>query len=91
MDRKAHVIIKGRVQGVFYREWIRSQAESMNLTGWVKNLASGKVEAVFEGPKEKVEEIIDKCKEGSGAARVENIDIKWEKGTGEYKSFEIDR
>lgn len=91
MGTRAHVFIKGRVQGVFYRVWVHTQAERLGLTGWVKNLTDGRVEAVFEGPKDKIEEIIDKCKIGSGVAGVKHIDIKWEKTTGEYTGFEIER
>jgi acylphosphatase len=91
MKTRAHVFIKGEVQGVFYRVWVRTQAEKLNLTGWVKNLTDGRVEAVFEGPKEKVEKIIAKCKIGPSVAGVKHLDIKWGKATGEHTGFEIER
>jgi acylphosphatase len=91
MNKRAHVFIKGKVQGVFYRVWVRTQAERLGLTGWVKNLSDGRVEAVFEGPKDKIEEIITKCKIGPSVAGVKQIDIKWEKATKEYAGFEIER
>lgn len=90
MDRRAHVFIKGKVQGVFYRVWIRTQAERLDLTGWVKNLTDGRVEAVFEGSKDKIEEIITKCKIGPSVAGVTHVDIKWEKATKEHLGFEIE-
>jgi len=62
---RAHVYIQGRVQGVNYRGWTRKAAQNLGLTGWVKNLVDGRVEAVFEGPKRYVEEIIKKCRDGS--------------------------
>jgi len=91
MSTKAHVFIQGKVQGVFYRVWVCTQAERLGLTGWIKNLTDGRVEAVFEGPKGKVEEIISKCKIGPSVAGVTHVDIKWEKATKEYAGFEIER
>ena len=91
MSTRAHIFVEGKVQGVYYRVWVRTQAEKLGLTGWVKNLADGRVEAVFEGPKDKVEEIISKCKIGSSVAGVKRIDIKREKATGEHAGFEIER
>jgi acylphosphatase len=88
MSTRAHVFIKGEVQGVFYRVWVRTQAERLGLTGWVKNLTDGRVEAVFEGPKDKIEEIISKCKIVAG---VKHLDIKWGKATKEHAGFEIER
>ncbi len=86
---RAHVFIKGRVQGVFYRDWTAQKASVLGLTGWVKNLEDGRVEAVFEGPKDKISEIVENCKEGSVLAKVEHVDALWEKATGEFSSFEI--
>ena len=50
---RAHVYIQGRVQGVFYRDWTRKLAQSLGLTGWVRNLEDGRVEAIFEGERKK--------------------------------------
>lgn len=86
---RAHVYIQGRVQGVFYRSWTRDTAVELGLTGWVRNLADGRVEAVFEGPKEDVKMVIKKSKQGSMAANVDHIDVIWEEATGEFKGFEI--
>jgi acylphosphatase len=89
MNTRAHVFIKGKVQGVFFRSWTKSTAESLGLTGFVKNLEDGRVEALFEGEKEKVEEIVNKCKEGSRAAEVTHVDVVWEEALGDYTGFEI--
>jgi acylphosphatase len=86
---RAHVFIKGKVQGVFYRDWTAQKARALGLTGWVKNLEDGRVETTFEGPKEKVSEMVEKCREGSVLAKVEHIDAIWETATGEFSSFEI--
>ena len=86
---RAHIFIKGKVQGVFYRDWTAQKASALGLTGWVKNLEDGRVEAVFEGPKDKITEIVENCREGSVLAKVEHVDALWEKATGEFSSFEI--
>lgn len=61
----------------------------MELTGWVRNLDDGRVEAVFEGTKKNLEKIIEKCKTGPRFSKVTHIDVVWEKSTGEFESFEI--
>lgn len=91
MSTRAHIFVKGKVQGVYYRVWVRAQAKKLGLTGWVKNLADGRVEAVFEGPKDRIEEVISNCEIGPNVAGVKHIDIKWEKVSGEHTGFEIER
>lgn len=87
--QRLHVYISGHVQGVFYRDWILRQAHNRQLTGWIKNLPDQRVEAVFEGSKERLEEMLRLCYDGSSAAKVEHVDAIWEKSTGEFKTFEI--
>jgi len=86
---RAHIYIEGRVQGVFFRDWARRQARELRLTGWVRNIEDGRVEAVFEGPKKLLEKMIGKCKEGPPAANISHIDVVWEKGTGEFSDFGV--
>jgi acylphosphatase len=86
---RAHVLVEGRVQGVFFRANTCDQAEALGLTGWVKNTRDGKVEAVFEGPKEDVEKIIKWCRKGPPGAMVTNVEVTWEKPTGEFRNFSI--
>jgi acylphosphatase len=86
---RAHIFVEGRVQGVFYRAWTRENASKLGLSGWVKNLDNGRVEAVFEGPKEKLEQMVEKCKKGSRPSQVKHVDVVWEEATGEHKGFEI--
>lgn len=88
---RAHVFIEGRVQGIFYRVWTQQQAKSLGLSGWARNLADGRVEAIFEGPKARVEEMVKKCHKGPGSAGVENVNVNWEKVTGKFDGFEIIR
>ena len=80
--KRAHVYIFGKVQGVFYRANTKKQAKKRGLKGWVKNLKDGRVEAVFEGPEEKIREMIEWCRIGSSAARVEEVKVDWEEPEG---------
>ena len=86
---RAHVFIEGRVQGISYRYWTKKTATSLGLTGWAKNLADGRVEAVFEGARKEVEDMIKKLKRGPMLAGVKHIDINWEDAMGEFEGFEI--
>jgi len=86
---RAHVYISGEVQGVFFRAYTRDKARELELTGWVRNLYDGRVEAVFEGEKEKVEEMLRWCHEGSPYARVSDVEVHREAATGGYNSFDV--
>jgi len=86
---RAHVFAGGRVQGVFFRSETKHRADRHDLTGWVRNLPDGRVEAVFEGEKEAVQTLIDFCKRGPSGARVTNFDLTWEDYTGEFDRFKI--
>jgi acylphosphatase len=86
---RAHVLIKGRVQGVFFRAETRSQAYSLGITGWVRNRWDGNVEAVFEGEDQKVQKMIGWCYKGPPFAVVEDVEVKWEEYKGEFTSFSV--
>ena len=86
---RAHVIIEGRVQGVFFRGCTQDEARLRKVTGWVKNRYDGKVEAVFEGEKNAVHALIDWCYTGSPHASVKTVEIQWEDYQGEFSSFSI--
>jgi len=86
---RAHVLIKGRVQGVFFRAETCSQAYSLGLTGWVRNRWGGSVEAVFEGEDQKVQKMITWCYKGPPAAVVEDVEVEWEEYKGEFTSFSV--
>lgn len=87
--KSVNMIIKGRVQGVSFRAWTEAEAKKLNISGWVKNLDNGDVEIVAEGNETNLHKFINLCKHGPGAARVENIQIKWEKFSGEFSDFEV--
>jgi acylphosphatase len=86
---KAHVIVSGRVQGVFFRGNTRNEAEKHGVSGWVHNLADGRVEAVFEGEKADVDKLISFAGNGPLGAKVRDLDIKWMDYSGEFKDFQI--
>ncbi|MFW5938318.1 MAG: acylphosphatase [Halanaeroarchaeum sp.] len=85
---RAHVFVSGKVQGVYYRANTRDAARERGVDGWVQNLADGRVEAVFEGAEDAVEDVVEWCHEGSPAARVEGVDVEYEEPRGE-DGFEI--
>jgi acylphosphatase len=89
MKIRAHVIISGIVQGVNFRYYTKLNAIKNNVSGWVRNLVDGRVEAVFEGEKDDVERVIEFCRKGPPNAYVNNIKVKLEKFRGEFDKFEI--
>lgn len=86
---RAHLYVSGDVQGVGFRWNARQRAQELGLTGWVRNLHDGRVEAVFEGPEEKVREAVNWCHKGSRPARVDDIDVSYKEATREFKEFRI--
>ncbi len=87
--RRAHLIISGRVQGVCYRAFTKDVAVSRGLTGWVKNLPDGRVEAVLEGESDSIERAVAECYKGPPASHVTDIAIEWEEFKGEFSGFDI--
>ncbi len=88
--RRAHTWIRGRVQGVFFRAYTRDAAETIGVTGWVRNLPDGRVEAVFEGSSEKVQKMIEWCYKGSPLSRVDEVEVLDEIYTGQFDRLMIE-
>ncbi len=86
---RAYVLISGGVQGVFFRSATAQEAETRGVTGRIRNLADGRVEAVFEGEESSVKELVDFCRRGPRGARVTSVNVSWEPYTGEFDSFEV--
>lgn len=84
---RVHVFVAGRVQGVFFRQNTKRQADSLGVKGWVRNLPDGRVEAVFEGEKSAVKALVDYCHRGPSSARVDNVEINYEDYKGEFSDF----
>jgi acylphosphatase len=86
---RVHLIIEGLVQGVFFRASTRDTAINLGLTGWVRNLADGRVEAVFEGDEDQVKKAVKWCHKGPPGAVVTKVEETWLEYTGEFNGFEI--
>ena len=85
---RAHVVVRGRVQGVSFRVLTRDRARSRGVSGWVQNVPDGSVEAVFEGPADAVESLVEWCRRGPAGSAVVAADVTWEPPHGEPR-FEI--
>jgi acylphosphatase len=88
---RAHIRIRGRVQGVYYRASMVQKAATAGLVGWVRNCADGSVESIAEGNRAAIETLIAWCREGPPGARVERVDVTWEKAAGDFAGFRIRR
>lgn len=82
------VRVTGRVQGVFFRAWTRDEAQSLGVTGWVRNCSDGSVEAQLEGDPEAIDELLDLIREGPPDARVDNLSVEEADPEG-LGSFEV--
>ena len=87
--KRVHVYVSGRVQGVFFRADTRRAAADLNLTGWVRNMDDGRVEAVLEGEDSDVEKMIAWCHIGSPSSRVGKVTTTEEHYTGSFQDFSI--
>ena len=88
---RAHLRIYGRVQGVFFRSTMRDLARELGVTGWVRNLPDGSVEAIVEGEKGSVERIVEWAHQGPPLARVDRVQVRWEDYRGEFEGFRVVR
>ena len=79
---RVHVLVSGRVQGVFFRDFTRREALDHGLSGWVRNLVDGRVEAVLEGARQEVEAVLERLREGPPRARVEDVEHREETPEG---------
>jgi acylphosphatase len=86
---QAHVTILGFVQSVGYRRFVKWNAKKLGLRGWVKNTGDGRVEALIQGPKEGIEDLIMICKKGPFLSEVKSVLVDWEKEETSFDSFEI--
>ena len=86
---RAYVLVAGRVQGVSYREATKTEATKLGLAGMVRNIPDGRVEAIFEGDKPAVEQMVEWCRHGPPSARVEQCDVLWEPFHGDFPDFRM--
>ncbi|MCU0727977.1 MAG: acylphosphatase [Planctomycetes bacterium] len=88
---RAHLIVSGLVQGVFFRASTRDVARGLALSGFVRNLPDGRVEAVAEGPRPALESFVAWCREGPPHAAVSDLHVEWLPATGEFAGFSVRR
>ncbi|MBU0514290.1 MAG: acylphosphatase [Proteobacteria bacterium] len=89
--QQARFVISGRVQGVWYRASTQERAVGLGLTGWVRNLPDGRVEVLAQGPTDRIQALIDWCRQGPPLARVERIDVDWQPPGEPHSGFAISR
>ena len=89
VQKRVHIFVTGRVQGVFFRQATKVIAIKNNVTGWVKNLDDGRVEIMLEGEDRCVDPVIGWCNFGPANSRVDDIQINHENYVGKYKNFEV--
>lgn len=91
MNTRAHVLVSGKVQGVFFRSSTKDKAEELGISGWVRNLSDGRVEAVFEGETEDVDKMVEWCRKGPEYAIVTGVESIVEEYKGEFTGFLLRR
>jgi acylphosphatase len=87
---RANLLVRGKVQGVFFRATTLETAQRLRLTGWVQNLPDGRVEIMVEGPRRTVEELIAWAHVGPPMADVEQVEVRWEQPRHEFETFRIE-
>ena len=89
MKSNVHVVISGRVQGVWFRTSTKQKAEQLGLTGWVRNTSDGSVEAIFEGDEKRIKDMLEWCHRGPPLAKVSNVEVKNQEPTNGFDGFSI--
>ncbi len=84
-----HAFVYGRVQGTYFRAFVRSKATELGVTGYARNMPDGTVEVLAEGDRTKLEQLIAYLHVGPPAAKVEKVITKWSEGSGRYSDFQI--
>ena len=90
MAARAHVFVSGRVQGVGFRYSTYHVARQLGLTGWVRNLADGRVEAVFQGDPDTIQRMLAWCRHGPPGSFVENLDVAWDESANGSAEFRVE-
>ena len=84
-----HLLVSGKVQGVFYRKSAKMEADQLGLVGWIKNRDDGTVEANIGGKEDRLKEFVDWCKKGPPLSKVIYVEETWSDSAGDWKEFEI--
>ncbi len=88
-QERIHLEVYGRVQGVGFRHFVRTKADELGLTGWVRNRHQGHVEIVAEGKKNYLDLLINHVKKGPTSSHVSDLKIEWLKATDQYDRFQV--
>lgn len=88
-QKRLNLVVRGRVQGVYFRASAQREARQLGLTGWVKNRPDGSVEMVVEGEEDQVKDFLAWSQHGPSTARVDKVETKWRSYTGEFSDFRI--
>ena len=89
VQKRIHIFVTGRVQGVFFRQSARVIAIKNNVNGWVRNLDDGRVEIIAEGEKQNIDNFVIWCKTGPANSRVDEFELLNENFTGKFENFEV--
>ncbi|MGH7203845.1 MAG: acylphosphatase [Candidatus Levyibacteriota bacterium] len=89
MLKQAHLFISGTVQGIGYRQFVKSNAQKLDLTGWVRNTEDGGVEVVLQGAEPMITMMIEQCKQGPFMAEVKQLGFEWEEIEEQFVDFTI--
>lgn len=87
--KRIHILVSGRVVGVFFRDFTQKNAKALGLAGWVKNTINGRVEIVAEGEEDKIQKLIEQVKKGPIGAEIDSVKVDEETYLGEFNDFEI--
>lgn len=89
MQKRLELIISGKVQGIFFRKFIKEKADLLDLKGYVQNEPNGTLKAIAEGEENKLKELVIHAKTGPKLAQITDIKISWSNPTNEFKQFDI--
>jgi acylphosphatase len=89
MKKAAKIVVSGIVQGVFYRQFIKDNAEEFKLKGFVRNLEDGNVEIIAEGEGENIKKMVEACKKGPSHAQIRNVSVEERNYSGDFKEFKV--
>lgn len=88
-EKNVHAVVSGRVQGVFFRDYTRTEAERLGVSGWVRNKSDGSVEVLISGEEHKVDQMVEWLHQGPPMAKVSSVELESVDNPGILKAFEI--
>jgi acylphosphatase len=89
MKKAAKLVVKGTVQGIFFRQFVKGHSDDLKLTGFCRNLENGDVEIIVEGEAEQIERLAGFVKKGPEHAQIRNVEVEEKKWSGDFKEFKV--